>query len=220
MVSGQNAAPSADWWRRDEHDQRAAPPPFLEPVGGTVDLHQLAQRRPWAGSGEPAPPGASSTAIAPLPPSTCATSPPIPHTRAPPSTSPTPGSVQSPRRSRTTPTISRLNSGAIPLLARLPRRLDLSPLAPSSRYRRTSRFTCRTQIPSRMPPPAPIASPTPPVSHPLGPPLSCSAPLRSLTFPCPPLPLFLRGHLSFAQKGTLSLCANSAFPSLVTPSPL
>ena len=31
----------------DEHDQRAAPPPILEPrVGGTVDLHQLAQRRP------------------------------------------------------------------------------------------------------------------------------------------------------------------------------
>ena len=66
-----------------------------------------------------------------------------------------------------------------------------------------------------MPPPAAIASPIPPVSHPLGPPLSCSAPLHSSTIPCPPLPLFLRGHLSFAQKGTLPLCANSNVKTFV-----
>ena len=130
--------------------------------------------------------------------------------RAPPSTSPTPGSVQSPRSAPEPPPGSPAST---PALSRC------SPVSPAASTSAPSPPLPGTAAPAAspaarrspaapMPPPAAIASPIPPVSPPLGR-WAISAPLHSSTIPCSPLPLFLGGHLSFAQKGTLPLCANS-----------
>ena len=184
----------------DEHDQRAAPPPILEPrVGRTVDLHQLAQRRP-------------PLAALMDPRATALPAPPQPLRHHPLA-----------QRLHRHPVAMDLRQ----LLLCQGRRKVLIPL-PYHRHHLSPRLRCygiarppapvpRDQPPhpphtaapaaslaarrspiAPLPPTAQAASPIPPVSPPVGLPLSCSAPLRSLTIPCPPLPLFLRGHFSFA----------------------